>query len=106
MDEPADLSSQDRPGWHLLDECVSTRNRKVVGSNPTSGSNSAKSVALLACFAWSFPSSLAALVWSHHNPLGAPPGCCVGAVAAAPDWVEESLLPGGGRRDGRALGVR
>jgi hypothetical protein len=25
MDEPADLSSQDRPGWHLLDECVSTR---------------------------------------------------------------------------------
>ena len=32
----ADLSSQDRPGWHLLDECVSTRNRKVVGSDPTS----------------------------------------------------------------------
>ena len=21
------------------------------------------------------PSSLAALIWSHHNPLGAPPGC-------------------------------
>jgi hypothetical protein len=21
------------------------------------------------------PSSLAAVVWSHHNPLGAPPGC-------------------------------
>jgi hypothetical protein len=38
MDEPADLSSQDRPGWHLLDECVSTRNRKVEGSNPSSGS--------------------------------------------------------------------
>jgi hypothetical protein len=32
------VSSQNRPGWHLLDECVSTRNRKVVGSNPTSGS--------------------------------------------------------------------
>ena len=22
-----------------------------------------------------YPSSLAALIWSHHNPLGAPPGC-------------------------------
>jgi hypothetical protein len=21
------------------------------------------------------PSPLAALVWAHHNPLGAPPGC-------------------------------
>jgi hypothetical protein len=41
MDEPADLSSQDRPGWHLLDECVSTRNRKVEGSNPSSGSTTA-----------------------------------------------------------------
>jgi hypothetical protein len=38
MDDPADLSSQDGPGWHVLDGCVSTRNRKVVGSNPTSGS--------------------------------------------------------------------
>ena len=26
-----------RPGWYLLDKCVSTRNRKVVGSSPTSG---------------------------------------------------------------------
>jgi short subunit dehydrogenase len=25
-------------GWHLLDGCAATRNRKVVGSNPTSGS--------------------------------------------------------------------
>jgi hypothetical protein len=32
------VSSQNRPGWHLLDEGFSTRNRKVVGSNPTSGS--------------------------------------------------------------------
>jgi hypothetical protein len=38
MDDPADVSSQNRPGWHLLDEGFSTRNRKVVGSNPTSGS--------------------------------------------------------------------
>jgi hypothetical protein len=45
MDEPADLSSQDRPGWHLLDECVSTRNRKVEGSNPSSGSQSTRSTA-------------------------------------------------------------
>jgi hypothetical protein len=41
MDEPADVSSQNRPGWYLLDEGVSTRHRKVVGSNPTSGSISA-----------------------------------------------------------------
>jgi hypothetical protein len=38
MDDPADVSSQNRPGWHLLDRCGSTRNQKVVGSNPTSGS--------------------------------------------------------------------
>jgi hypothetical protein len=38
MDEPADTSSVNGPGWYLLDGCVSTRNRKVVGSNPTSGS--------------------------------------------------------------------
>ena len=38
MDDPADVSSLNRPGWHLVDGCVSTRNRKVVGSNPTSGS--------------------------------------------------------------------
>jgi hypothetical protein len=41
MDDPADLSSQDGSGPHTLDEGVSTRNRKVVGSNPTSGSISA-----------------------------------------------------------------
>ena len=39
MDDPADLSSQNRSGWHLLDEGSSTRDRKVVGSDPTSGSN-------------------------------------------------------------------
>jgi hypothetical protein len=38
MDDPADVSSQDGPSWYLLDEGSSTRNRKVVGSNPTSGS--------------------------------------------------------------------
>jgi hypothetical protein len=41
MDDPADVSSQNRPGQNVVDGCVSTRNRKVVGSNPTSGSISA-----------------------------------------------------------------
>jgi hypothetical protein len=31
MDEPADVSSENRPGRHLLDEGFSTRNRKVEG---------------------------------------------------------------------------
>ena len=38
MDDPADVSSENGSGQHLLDTCVSTRNRKVAGSNPTSGS--------------------------------------------------------------------
>jgi hypothetical protein len=38
MDKPANVSSQNRPCWYLLDGCVSTRNRRLVGSNPTSGS--------------------------------------------------------------------
>jgi hypothetical protein len=41
MDDPADVSSQDGSGRHVLDEGFSTRNRKVVGSNPTSGSKTA-----------------------------------------------------------------
>ena len=41
MDEPADVSSENRTRHHLLDEGSSTRNRKVVGSNPTSGSKAA-----------------------------------------------------------------
>jgi hypothetical protein len=40
MDDPADTSSQNRPGC-LLDTCVSTRKRKVEGSNPSSGSKTA-----------------------------------------------------------------
>jgi hypothetical protein len=48
MDDPADVSSQNRPGWHLLDEGSPTRNRKVVGSNPTSGSISAGQKVFLA----------------------------------------------------------
>ena len=34
MDGPADVSSVNRSGWHLLDGCASTRNRKVEASNP------------------------------------------------------------------------
>jgi hypothetical protein len=41
MDDRADVSSENRTRKHLLDGCVSTRNRKVVGSNPTSGSETA-----------------------------------------------------------------
>jgi hypothetical protein len=47
MDDPADVSSQDGSGRHLLDEGFSTRNRKVVGSNPTSGSKTAGQRAFL-----------------------------------------------------------
>ena len=36
MDKRTDVSSQNRPGRYVLDEGSSTRNRKVVGSNPTS----------------------------------------------------------------------
>ena len=48
MDDPADVSCQNAPGWYLLDGCASTRNRKVVGSNPTSGSKTAGQRAFLA----------------------------------------------------------
>jgi hypothetical protein len=34
------MSSKNRPGWHLLEGRSATRNRKVVGSNPTPGSTS------------------------------------------------------------------
>ena len=40
MDEPADVGSQDRSGWHLVDGCVSTRNRRVEGSNSSWGNSS------------------------------------------------------------------
>jgi hypothetical protein len=38
---PADVSSQNGSGRHLLDEGSSTRNRKVEGSNPSAGSKTA-----------------------------------------------------------------
>jgi hypothetical protein len=41
LDEPTDVSSQNRPVWHLLDEGFSTRNRKGEGSSPSSGSKTA-----------------------------------------------------------------
>src|SRR5918995_2405116 len=104
MEDPADGSSQDRPGWHLLDECVSTRNRKVEGSNPSSGSQRFRSAAWSTCFAWSFlparwplSSGPTTILWVLH-PAAEP-----ARSASAPDWMQESLLPGGGRRDGRAL---
>jgi hypothetical protein len=42
MDEPADTSSQKGPVWHLVDGCASPRDRKVEGSNPSSGSKTAR----------------------------------------------------------------
>jgi hypothetical protein len=51
MDDPADVSSRNRTGWHLLDGCVSTRNRKVEGSNPSLGSKTAGQRADLASLA-------------------------------------------------------
>jgi hypothetical protein len=41
MDEPADVTSKNRTRTHVLDQGSTTRNRKVVGSNPTSGSKTA-----------------------------------------------------------------
>jgi hypothetical protein len=41
MDEPPDVSCEDGTRRHLLDGRSTTRNRKVVGSNPTSGSKTA-----------------------------------------------------------------
>jgi hypothetical protein len=49
MDEHADTSSEDRPGQHLLDERSATRNRKVEGSNPSSGSKTAGHTACWHC---------------------------------------------------------
>jgi hypothetical protein len=51
MDEHADTSSEDRPGQHLLDDRSTTRNRKVEGSNPSSGSKTAGQRAFLALLA-------------------------------------------------------
>jgi hypothetical protein len=45
------VSSQNRPGSHLLDEGFSTRNRKVEGSNPSSGSKTAGQRPFLALLA-------------------------------------------------------
>ena len=48
MDDPTDVSSQNGSGRHTLDEGFSTRNRKVEGSNPSSGSKTAGQRASLA----------------------------------------------------------
>jgi hypothetical protein len=42
------VSSQNGPGWYLVDNWVSTRNRKVAGSNPTSGSTNQQLTAHIA----------------------------------------------------------
>jgi hypothetical protein len=84
MDDAADVSSQNRSGWHLLDGCVSTRNWKVVGSNPTSGSKTAGQMpfpGLLA--AWRQQAVIA--LGSDQRATGAPaPLRYVGVPRASP----------------------
>jgi hypothetical protein len=74
-DEAPNVSRLDPSGAIQVDAEHPTRNRKVAGSNPSSGSKS--QISGLARLLWLVTplSSLAALIWSHHNPLGAPPGC-------------------------------
>ena len=72
IDEAPNVSRLDPSGAVQVDAEHPARNRKVEGPNPSSGSKAPGQWP--ACFAWSFASSLAALIWSHHNPLGAPPG--------------------------------
>ncbi len=74
-DEACNLSRTAPAGAFWVDAKHPARNRKVEGSDPTSGSKSQISgLARLLCLVTPL-SSLAALIWSHHNPLGAPPGC-------------------------------
>jgi len=73
MDERADVSSENATRQHLLDECSSTRNRKVVGSNPTSGS---KTPAQRACLVLLPLTLLASLIIPHARtwpPEARPP---------------------------------
>jgi hypothetical protein len=50
-DRPSNVSRLDPSGAVQIDAEHPTRNRKVVGSNPTSGSKSARSATWRACFA-------------------------------------------------------
>jgi hypothetical protein len=75
MDDPTDVSSQNRPGWYLLDGCVSTRNRKVVGSNPTSGSKTAGQRASLALATALMGQAVIPWAGSSCRGLPSPLGC-------------------------------
>ena len=72
MDEPADVSGKKGPGWYLLDGCVSTRNRKVEGSNPSSGSETAGQRAFLALLTARRQQAVIPLGWIIA-PQGHPP---------------------------------
>ena len=68
------MSSQNGPGRHLLDEGSSTRNRKVVGSNPTSGSITAGH--------W----IIAPLAHPPHFVTGVPPASRLGWARTLGGW--------------------
>jgi hypothetical protein len=72
MDEPADTSSHNRPAWYLVDGRVSTRNRKVVGSNPTSGSKSAGQEAFLTLLTARLQPAVIPLGWISGPQANAP----------------------------------
>jgi hypothetical protein len=72
MDGSTNVSSENNTGQYLLDECSATRNRNVVGSNPSSGSKTAgQDVCLVLPLAL-----LASLIIPHAGtwPRGGPPG--------------------------------
>jgi hypothetical protein len=68
MDEPADVTSKNRTRTHVLDQGSTTRNRKVVGSNPTSGPQASSSapcpVAELFALPWMPSGQRHPAVWS------------------------------------------
>jgi PPOX class probable F420-dependent enzyme len=70
MDDPTDVSSQDGSGRHTLDEGSSTRNRKVEGSNPSSGSKPAGQRVFLALLTAKRQLSVIPLGWI--SAAGAP----------------------------------
>jgi hypothetical protein len=90
-DDPADVSSQNRTRKILLDRCVSTRNRKVVGSNPTSGSISAgQSVTMLALL-------IAGQRLGRSATRAANPALVIRSGNTTPDPAQPRLTPACGR---------
>jgi hypothetical protein len=105
MDDPTDVSNQNGSGRHTLDEGSSTRNRKVVGSNPTSGSKTAGQRASLALLTAQRRQAVIPLSWIIA--AGAPaPLRYVGVRLADPEPVDgpPSSAYSGRNRGGRTIG--